>query len=52
MPRIGTGQAGGSWDIISDIVEEAIVDERIRVTVYDLPGTRVRVAPQITFDLF
>ncbi|HXT17681.1 MAG TPA: ImmA/IrrE family metallo-endopeptidase [Gemmatimonadaceae bacterium] len=52
MPRIGTGQAGGSWDIISDIVEEAFVDEGIPVTVYDLPGTKVRVAPQITFDLF
>lgn len=52
MPRIGTGQAGGSWDVISDIIEEVIVDDGIDVIVYDLPGTTVRVAPQMTFDLF
>lgn len=52
MPRIGTGQAGGSWDIVSDIIQESLVDEGRRVTVYDLPGTKVRTAPQITFDLF
>ncbi len=52
MPRIGTGQAGGSWNIISDIIQETLVDEGLGVAVYDLPGTQVRAAPQINFDLF
>jgi O-acetyl-ADP-ribose deacetylase (regulator of RNase III) len=52
MPRIGTGQAGGSWDIVSDIIQEALIDQGHRVAVYDLPGTKVRPAPQILFDLF
>jgi O-acetyl-ADP-ribose deacetylase (regulator of RNase III) len=52
MPRIGVGQAGGSWDIVSDVVQETLIDEGHRVTVYDLPGTKVRTAPQTSFDLF
>ena len=52
MPRIGTGQAGGSWEIISDIIQESLVDQGLHVTVYDLPGTTVRFEPQIGLDLF
>lgn len=52
MPRIGTGQAGGSWDIISDIIQETLIDSGLSVIVYDLPGTKVRTAPQMKFDLF
>jgi O-acetyl-ADP-ribose deacetylase (regulator of RNase III) len=52
MPRIGTGQAGGSWEVVSDIIQETLIDNGLSVTVYDLPGTKVRTAPQITFDLF
>lgn len=52
MPRIGTGQAGGTWEIISDIIQEALVDEGHRVTVYDPPGTKPKMSSQATFDLF
>lgn len=37
MPRIGTGNAGGSWEIISEIVDNTLVREGIPVTVYDPP---------------
>ena len=38
MPRIGTGYAGGSWDVISELIDETLVRQGIDVTVYDLPG--------------
>jgi len=37
MPRIGTGEAGGSWDIVSEIIEETLCQRGIDVMVYDLP---------------
>ena len=37
MPRIGTGEAGGSWDIVGEIVEDTLCQRQIDVTVYDLP---------------
>jgi hypothetical protein len=40
MPRIGTGQAGGSWDVIRDLIGSAFGPTGIAVTVYDLPGNR------------
>jgi Zn-dependent peptidase ImmA (M78 family)/O-acetyl-ADP-ribose deacetylase (regulator of RNase III) len=46
MPRIGAGQAGGSWQIISEMVETALCDRGIEVTVYDLPGTELKQEPQ------
>jgi len=38
MPRIGCGEAGGDWDIVSDIIDETLCRESIPVTVYDLPS--------------
>jgi O-acetyl-ADP-ribose deacetylase (regulator of RNase III) len=38
MPRIGSGQSGGRWDIVSEIVDEVLCQQGIAVTVYDLPG--------------
>jgi len=38
MPRIGTGQAGGSWDIIRDLIEAAFCAAGLSVTVYELPS--------------
>jgi O-acetyl-ADP-ribose deacetylase (regulator of RNase III) len=38
MPRIGTGQAGGRWEMIEPIVDEVLCRNRIDVTVYDQPG--------------
>ncbi len=39
MPRIGTGQAGGNWWIISGLIDEALLRQNNKVTVYDLPGS-------------
>ena len=35
MPRIGCGLAGGRWEYIEPIVREQLVDNNIRVIVYD-----------------
>jgi O-acetyl-ADP-ribose deacetylase (regulator of RNase III) len=43
MPRIGTGEAGGSWEIVGEIVEDALCQRRVNVTVYDLPTPRGRL---------
>jgi Zn-dependent peptidase ImmA (M78 family)/O-acetyl-ADP-ribose deacetylase (regulator of RNase III) len=37
MPRIGTGLAGGNWDLIKEIIEDTLVAKGVPVTVYDLP---------------
>src|SRR6185369_16014096 len=37
MPRLGAGLAGGSWLIISQIIEDELSNHGISVTVYDLP---------------
>jgi len=39
MPRIGAGQAGGSWTIIEDLIRTTCCEAGVQVTVYDLPGT-------------
>ena len=36
MPRIGCGLAGGDWETMGPIVQEALCDKYISVTVYDL----------------
>ena len=38
MPRIGTGQGGGSWSVIEDILQATFGEKSVSVTVYDLPG--------------
>jgi O-acetyl-ADP-ribose deacetylase (regulator of RNase III) len=37
MPRIGTGEAGGAWEIVSEVVEDTLCNRNVDVTVYDLP---------------
>lgn len=37
MPLIGTGQAGGSWPVVRDLVLAELVDRGVKVTVYVLP---------------
>lgn len=37
MPRIGAGLAGGDWKVISDIIDDELVNAGLSVTVYDLP---------------
>ena len=50
MPRIGTGEAGGSWDIVSEIIEDTLLARHIDVTVYDLPGSKGQTAKQSTLS--
>lgn len=42
MPRIGTGLAGGTWEIVEEVIREALCDHGVRVTVYDLPSQDAR----------
>jgi O-acetyl-ADP-ribose deacetylase (regulator of RNase III) len=51
MPRIGTGQAGGNWSVVRDLIAETLSSEGIHVTVYDLPGSTPRVEPQLGLSL-
>jgi Zn-dependent peptidase ImmA (M78 family)/O-acetyl-ADP-ribose deacetylase (regulator of RNase III) len=42
MPRIGAGQAGGSWGLIGQLIDEILCARGLRVTVYDLPDAPVQ----------
>jgi Zn-dependent peptidase ImmA (M78 family) len=46
IPRLGCGQAGGSWSIVSELIEDAVCSRGVKVYVYDLPGAEVRQDPQ------
>ncbi|MBS1868018.1 MAG: macro domain-containing protein [Acidobacteria bacterium] len=46
MPRIGTGQAGGSWEIVGEIIEDTLCKKKVEVTVYDLPSAGKQVTQQ------
>jgi hypothetical protein len=46
MPRIGSGQAGGSWEIISEIIEDVVCGHGVEVTVYDLPSAEPVMSEQ------
>ena len=39
MPRIGTGQAGGHWELIRELVDECLVRKGTPVFVYALPDS-------------
>lgn len=39
MPRIGCGQAGGSWMLVEELVNSILTTGNLRVTVYDLPNS-------------
>jgi len=53
MPRIGTGEAGGSWNIIEGMIREALISKGVDVTVYDLraPGKDVSRQPAFEFPV-
>ena len=40
MPRIGTGFAGGNWEVIENLVIETLISRGVKVLVYDLPDTK------------
>jgi O-acetyl-ADP-ribose deacetylase (regulator of RNase III) len=42
MPRIGTGNAGGSWLKIEPMIERTLCVNGIAVVVYDLPGSQAK----------
>lgn len=54
MPRIGSGQAGGSWNVVSEIIEEKLCSVGVNVTVYDLPGRKEKKRESMHYmeDLF
>lgn len=46
LPRIGCGQAGGSWEIVSELIDYALCRQGIRVTVYDPPNAEIQLGAQ------
>jgi O-acetyl-ADP-ribose deacetylase (regulator of RNase III) len=38
LPRIGAGEAGGDWSVISELLDNLLVRGGIEATVYTLPG--------------
>jgi O-acetyl-ADP-ribose deacetylase (regulator of RNase III) len=40
MPRIGTGQAGGAWIMVRELIDATLLAANVPVTVYDLPEGR------------
>lgn len=49
MPRLGSGQSGGSWDTVQELIQDALIADGIPVTVYDLPPKRLPNLPGL-FD--
>jgi|ERR1035437_383382 hypothetical protein len=50
-PRIGAGQAGGSWPVVAGLLEEILGSRGVAVTIYDLPGTEPQPTKQATVHL-
>lgn len=40
MPRLGCGEAGGSWSIVGELIEANLASKGVPVTIYDLPWNR------------
>jgi O-acetyl-ADP-ribose deacetylase (regulator of RNase III) len=38
MPRIGCGQAGGSWDVVEELLTMTLARARVPISIYDPPG--------------
>jgi O-acetyl-ADP-ribose deacetylase (regulator of RNase III) len=55
MPRIGAGQAGGRWPVLSEVVEDTLTRQGVPVTVYVPPGQPIRVdsvpSDELTLDV-
>jgi Zn-dependent peptidase ImmA (M78 family) len=50
MPRIGSGEARGSWALIENLISEELCARGVSVTVYDLPSGRRRLQQSDLFD--
>lgn len=46
LPRIGTGQAGGNWEIVEELVDETLCRRGCEVYVYTLPDATFPEVPQ------
>jgi O-acetyl-ADP-ribose deacetylase (regulator of RNase III) len=46
MPRVGSGLAGGSWSVVSELIDETLCRRGVSVFVYDLPGAEPKRDPQ------
>jgi Zn-dependent peptidase ImmA (M78 family)/O-acetyl-ADP-ribose deacetylase (regulator of RNase III) len=46
LPRIGSGQAGGDWGIVREIIDQRLSAAQLSVTVYDLPNAEIPRAKQ------
>jgi Zn-dependent peptidase ImmA (M78 family) len=46
MPKIGSGESRGSWEIVEEIVDEVVCRKGISVTVYELPDAEPTVPHQ------
>lgn len=52
MPRIGCGQAGGSWMLVEELIAATLLESKIPVTVYDLPEQSDRIKGQMSLTLY
>jgi hypothetical protein len=48
MPRIGCGEAGGTWSIVRELINETILYKGISVSIYDLAGRPFQGSVQTT----
>jgi hypothetical protein len=46
MPKIGSGESKGSWEIVKEIIDEVVCRKGISVTVYELPDAEPVVLQQ------
>lgn len=47
MPKIGIGEARGSWAVIQELIQEALCRRGIGVTVCELPGPKAKGPAQL-----
>lgn len=52
MPRIGSGEAGGSWGLIQQLIDESLCARGLKVTVYTLPGSTTNPTIAMQESLF
>jgi O-acetyl-ADP-ribose deacetylase (regulator of RNase III) len=50
LPRIGCGQAGGSWEIVRELIDYTLCRQGISVTVYDPPNAEIQLGAQPALD--
>jgi len=51
MPLIGTGEGGGAWSIVRELIEETLCSRGLFVTAYELPGQLPNRQGSLTFQI-